>query len=275
MKAIIRIFAFLGFISIGGLFVSIIGGLAGSAADADILAPFSAVWAPEQGLYGVMPMIASTLVTALLAVLMALPLAAGILGCIWIFNNRLTHSLRWLVRFMSGIPTVVYSFCGLFILVPFFRQLWGGSGYNVLTVSVALCFLILPTVVIVADSALYPLMSKPQGLTLTTSALGMTRTAAFMRAALYIQRKWLVTAVLLGFSRALGDTMVALMLSGNVPLAPSGILEPVRTLSGHISLLAATEINAQVQYTLFLSGFLLFAAALGVNLCATVLRKRQ
>jgi len=237
------------------------------------LSVFAAEWIPADSKYGILPMISGTVVTALLAVLFAAPLSLGIITCIWVYKNAFSSFLRGLLRFMSGIPTVVYAFCGLFILVPLFRSMYGGSGFSIFTVSAVLCLLILPIMTLTADSALHSFIKSPENPMLTADSLGIKRDKSFLYLALYAQRKLLLTGVLLAFGRAMGDTLIALMLSGNAPVMPDGVLSSVRTLSGHISLLTAAEITPQAEFTLFLSGFLLFVSALFVSFITRALRR--
>ena len=270
-------FAVAGLLSVAALFAAVLGGLFYSVWKIGFgaaLSAFSAEWAPADGKYGIVPMIAGTTLTAVLATLCAIPLSFGIISCVWIYNNRFSRFLRGLLRFMSGIPTVIYAFCGLFILIPVIRSAHGGSGYSILAVSVVLCILILPTMTLTADSALHTFIKNPENPMLTAASLGINRDKSFLYIALYARRKWLFTGALLAFSRALGDTLIALMLSGNAPVLPEGLFSSVRTLSAHINLLTAAEITPQAEFTFFLSGFLLFVAALSVNFITRALRGR-
>jgi phosphate transport system permease protein len=261
ISASIRFFSYTATGCIALLFFVILGGLIFSAIHADI--------SPLNALISLIPMVTTTLLTALLAVLFAIPLSFGILYSIWVHN---IHILRWLLRFMSGIPTVVYGFCGLMILVPVFRAIGGGTGFSVLLVSVILCFLILPTLTIVADSAMHNIMNQ-SGLLFTTAALGMSKPQAFLHVAIYAQRYGLVSAALLAFGRAMGDTLIALMLSGNTAIMPEGLFSSVRTLAGHISLLTATALTADIEFTLFMAGSLLFAASLGISIAIQLIKR--
>jgi phosphate transport system permease protein len=268
---ILKLLTTLAFACCGLLLAVIIIGLVYSgirAGSASVLSAFSSTWSPESGVYGIVPMMAGSLLTAILATAAAIPLSFGILSCMWLYDNAISHSLRALLRFMSGIPTVLYAFCGLFILVPFIRNAGMGAGYGILTVSIVLCLLILPTMTILADAALAQL----GGLDITAAALGISREKAFLHVAIPARRKALLSALLLSFSRALGDTMVALMLAGNSAIMPEGLFASVRTLSSHISLLTATEITAGIEFTMFLAGFLLFLMALLLSVVAHRLR---
>jgi ABC-type phosphate transport system permease subunit len=215
-------------------------------------------------------MIAGTFFAAFLATALSALLSLGISCYLWVHENRASNLLRSLLRFMSGVPTVVYGVCGVFILIPFFRRVWGGSGYNAAIVALPLALLILPTIVLLLDSAL----SDRRRLIVCAASLGLRAEKAFIHVALVAQKKQALQAVLLGFSRALGDTLIALMLSGNTPVMPGGLFSSLRTLSGHISLLTATEIDAHIEFTLFLSGALLFTVALGVSAASRIIGTR-
>ena len=274
---LIRFFALCAAIALAALFISITAGLLYCAwrAGAGALKAFGPIWNPANGLYGILPMVAGSFITAFMAVGLAFPLSCGILAFIWVYDNRLSHLLRDLLRFMSGIPTVVYGFFGLFLLIPFLRALSGTSGYGVFAVSLILALLVLPVMTITADSALSSALKGSENPMLTASALGLRREQAFLYIVLATQKKALLMGLLLAFSRALGDTLVALMLAGNAPVFPSGLFSSVRTLSGHISLLTATEITPQTEFTLFLSGFILFSAAFVISLITAKIQRRK
>ncbi|MDR0453225.1 MAG: ABC transporter permease subunit [Deferribacteraceae bacterium] len=275
--AAVYLFTSLGFLSIAALFAVIISGFFYSISKIGLgaaISSFTFEWIPEGGKYGILPMIAGTSLIALIAVLFAVPLSFGIVTSVWIYNNAFSAFLRGLLRFMSGIPTVVYAFCGIIVIIPIFRSVSGGSGYNIITVSAALCFLILPTMTLTADSALHSFINSPENPVLTADSLGIKREKSFIYMVMYAQKKLLFTGALLAFGRAAGDTLIVLMLSGNAPVMPGGLFSSVRTLSGHISLLTAAEITPQAEFTLFLSGFLLFILALFLNFIVRTLRGR-
>jgi phosphate transport system permease protein len=279
LRGALHIFAAAGAVCVVALFGVIVGALVVSAVKAGgsggtglaaVRGAFAVRWAPAEGAYGIVPMIAGTFFAAVLATALAALAALGISCYLWAHDNRASALLRSLLRFMSGVPTVVYGVCGVFILIPFFRQVWGGAGYNAAIVALVLALLILPTIVLVLDSAL----SDRRQILLCAASLGLSAEAAFIHVALAARKKQALSALLLGFSRALGDTLIALMLSGNTPVMPGGLFSSLRTLSGHISLLTATEIDAHIEFTLFLSGALLFTAALGVSAASRIIGRR-
>ena len=240
----------------------------------DFLQAFSLSWNPRQGSYGIVPMLAGSVLLAGLATLMALPLCLGLMGFLWGEERSLLgKAIRGLLRFMISIPTVVYGFCAVILLVPLMRAAFGGTGLHLLTTALVLALLILPTMAAVIDNALAQQLGSPQGLALAGSALGLNRQQIFWHIALPAQKRWIGTGVLLALGRALGDTMLPLMLSGNTPLLPSGPLSGIRTLATHISLLTATEISPQIELTLYLAGVLLLLTSTGASVCGRILQR--
>ena len=231
----------------------------------DFLQAFSLSWNPRQGSYGIVPMLAGSVLLAGLATLMALPLCLGLMGFLWGEERSLLgKAIRGLLRFMISIPTVVYGFCAVILLVPLMRAAFGGTGLHLLTTALVLALLILPTMAAVIDNALAQQLG---------SALGLNRQQIFWHIALPAQKRWIGTGVLLALGRALGDTMLPLMLSGNTPLLPSGPLSGIRTLATHISLLTATEISPQIELTLYLAGVLLLLTSTGASVCGRILQR--
>ena len=178
------------------------------------------------------------------------------------------------MRFMVSIPTVVYGFCAVILLVPLMREGFAGTGLHLLTSSLVLALLILPTMTLVFDTALQQLGSD-KNLLLATAALGLNRRQYFWLIAIPAQKRWFMVAVLLAMGRALGDTMIPLMLSGNAPVWPEGPLSSFRTLATHIGLLTATEITPNIELTLYLAGTLLLLTSTGANICGRFLGGRS
>ncbi len=240
----------------------------------DFLRAFSLEWNPQRDSYGVLPMLVGSLLLASLATIMALPLCLGLMGFLWSEERSLLGKVvRNLLRFMVSIPTVVYGFCAVILLVPLMRDAFTGTGMHLTTTALVLSLLILPTMSTVVDNALALQLGNPQGLTLAGCALGLSRLQIFWLIALPAQKRWVGTGVLLAFGRALGDTMLPLMLSGNAPILPSGLFSSIRTLATHINLLTATEIRPQIELTLYLAGFLLLLTSVGVSLCARLMQR--
>ncbi|MDR0663379.1 MAG: ABC transporter permease subunit [Spirochaetaceae bacterium] len=227
---------------------------------------FSWVWAPYEGRFGILPMLAGSLVLSTATLFIAWP--ASVAAACWRLAHRGAFAARAfhaIIRFMTAIPTVVYGFAALFLLTPLVREALGGSGLCLLSTSLTLTLLIIPTMVLVLESALEPRLDElcPGGL-----ALGMTRLELLWHFVFPASKKPLLAAALLGFGRAIGDTLLPLMLSGNSPHAPLTLTDSLRTLTAHMSLVTANEVGGSAYNSLFAAGAFLFVVNALVSLVA-------
>lgn len=224
---------------------------------------FSWRWSPSQGQFGILPMIAGSVLLSVSAVALAWPLALGL--CCWLLESSGTRIaaprralalfIAGLVRFMTAVPTVVYGFVAVFLLVPFIRTAaGGGSGLCWLSAGLALSVLLLPTMVLVMETGL---RSRLENLHLATSALGFDRLQTLAYFVLPQSRRCLLTALALGFGRGIGDTLIALMLSGNWPQLPALPTDSLRTLTAHMALVTANEVGGTAYNSLFAAGAIL------------------
>ena len=218
--------------------------------------PFSWDWAPAQGNYGILPMLAGSCLLAFSALAVGWPLALG--AVCWLLCegpfpclHRLVHGLT---RFMTAIPTVVYGFAAVFLLVPLVRSGWGGSGFSWLAAGVMLTLLVLPTMILVLEAGLRP---RLEALELPGAALGFSRTALLALVVLPQARGTLISAAVLGFGRAVGDTLLPLMLAGNAPQVPADPSAGLRTLTAHMALVTSNEVSSAAYESLFVAGFFL------------------
>ena len=226
---------------------------------------FSLLWRPESGHYGIVPMVAGSAMIGLGALLLALPVALGIVG--FCLHERYQKAARWirsLIRLMAGIPTVVYGLAALFLLVPLLRETFrSGSGYCLLAAMVMIVLLILPVMVMMLDSHCRPLAAQ---LKLAGAALGFSETQRVFYLILPNARRGFFSAALLGFSRAIGDTLLPLMLAGNAPQLTGNLLDSVRALTAHIGLVIATEYGSDAYNSLFAAGLLLLSLSVSTTL---------
>lgn len=222
-------------------------------------------WRPFHGHYGIVAMIQGSLGLTVLAMLLACPLGAGIcLFCSGLAVGPAANAVKSLISFMAGIPTVVYGFVSAFTLVPFLRTHFSaGSGYCWLAAGLTLSLLILPTIVLIGLSAMERVQKE---LSLTYTALGMSRAQALIHVVFPAAWPGLLAACLLGFGRAVGDTLIALMLAGNAPQFPGSLFDSIRTLTAHIALVVATDSQSPAYRSVFAAGCLLFAIAAAVNI---------
>ncbi|MDL2316475.1 ABC transporter permease subunit [Desulfovibrio sp. OttesenSCG-928-A18] len=238
-------------------------------------------WRPYQGDFGILPMLAGSMLLALSALALAWPLAvlllcgmlprgpaaAGRKGAGLRLRRLGADLLPWAIRLMTAVPTVVYGFAALFLLTPLVRRGLGGSGLCLLSAALVLALLILPGMVLVMEAGLAPRLQRlcPGGL-----ALGFSRLELLWHVVFPSARKTLLASALLGFGRAMGDTLLPLMLAGNAPQVPGGLTEGLRTLTAHMALVTANEVGGAAYDSLFAAGALL----LGVNTLASVAARR-
>ncbi len=214
-------------------------------------------WSPMHHQFGIRPMLIGTLCIASLALLFAIPLS---LGCAVFIHTtaprgagRIVHKL---VQVMTGIPTVVYGFVGIFLLVPLVRESFGhGSGLCILSAGSMLAILVSPTMILFFVDGL---SAVPDSYCKAVSALGATPVQRLMY--VMIPHAWptILAGIVLGFGRAVGDTMIALMLAGNAVAQPQSILDPVRTLTAHIALIIAADFDSLEFRSLFVCGLTLY-----------------
>jgi phosphate transport system permease protein len=225
---------------------------------------FSWTWHPFGGLFGILPMIIGTICLAGTAMCLAYPLAVGI--CCFLHGlgpGYLRRPVLILVEFMTSIPTVVYGFVAVFLLVPYIRRAFEhGTGYSWLAASLMLALLILPTMVLMLHNQFR--IVEPEVRT-TALALGMNHVEKFVYVVFPQSGKGFLSAAVLGFGRAVGDTLLPLMLAGNAVESPASPLDSIRTLTSHIALVVATDSQSGAYHSLFVCGMLLFLASFGVN----------
>lgn len=195
---------------------------------------FGMNWSPLEGQYGVFPMIIGSLGITLLSLLMAVPL--GLLCAIFLAEvapARIRKILKPTLQTLAGIPSVVYGFFGLILLVPFMRAQFGGTGFSMFTASVILTVMILPIIVSVSEDAL---RSIPHEYKEASLALGATHWQTIKNVIFPAAIPGVITSVILGMGRAVGETLAIIMVAGNVVQIPGSIFDPVRALTSNIAI---------------------------------------
>ncbi len=221
-------------------------------------------WQPTAGQFNILPMILGTLWTTVGAIAVALPL--GILSaifCQFYAPKFLANLYRRLLELLAGIPSVVYGFWGLVVLVPLINQV-RSPGTSLLAGVVILALMILPTVALIADASLGKV---PTSYLCGAKALGISRWGMVWGVAVPAAKSGLVTAGILATGRALGETMAVLMVCGNVVKAPMSVFDPVRTLTANIALEMAYALDDH-RAALFVSGLCLMAVVMVLILVA-------
>lgn len=229
-------------------------------------------WKPLNNLFGIFPMIVGSVYVTAGAILFGVPL--GILCAVFMSGfcpKKLYPLLKPAIELMAGIPSIVYGFFGLVVIVPLMQDLFGGSGKSVLTASILLGIMILPTIVGVSESAI---RAVPQSYYEGALALGDTHERSIFCAVLPAAKSGIMAGVILGVGRAVGETMAVIMVAGNQPVIPGSVLSGVRTLTANIVLEMgyAEGLHRQV---LIATGVVLFVFILMINLLFSLLKRRE
>lgn len=225
--------------------------------------------------YGIIPLLIGSLLTTIIALAIAVP--AGIASAIFIaerLEGWLQTTVKTVVELFAGFPSVVLGFFGLVVLGPLLARIAQvSSGLGLLTAGIVLGTMALPTVITVSDDAI---RIVPHSYREAAYALGASRFTTAIRIVLPAARSGILAATMLGFGRAIGETMAVLMVAGNAPLIPKSLFDPVRTITSTIAIeLGETAFNTIHFFSLFALGFVLFLIALATNLLAELLIQRE
>lgn len=229
-------------------------------------------WAPKQELFGVLPMIVGSLYVTVGAIVVGVPI--GLLTAIFMAKfcpEKLYKVLKPAVELLAGIPSIVYGFFGLVVIVPIVRNLFGGGGKGVLTASVLLGIMILPTIIGVAESAI---RAVPESYFEGALALGATKERGVFTAVLPAAKSGIFAGIILGIGRAIGETMAVVMIAGNQTIIPDEITDGVRTLTANVVLEMgyATGLHREA---LIATAVVLFVFILIINLSFSLLKGRN
>ena len=230
-------------------------------------------WKPGADIYGIFPMIVGSVYVTAGALLLGVPVALLTAVYLAFFCPKgLYHVLKPAVELLAGIPSVVYGFFGIVVLVPAVRALgerWDGSGNAMLTASILLAIMILPTIIGVVEPALRAVPTSDYEGAL---ALGATHERSVYTAVVPAAKSGILAGIVLGVGRAMGETMAVIMVAGNQPRMPKGILQGVRTLTGNIVIEMgyATGLHREA---LIATGVVLFVFILLINLCFSAIKR--
>ena len=234
---------------------------------------FGQLWRPSNDIYGILPFILGSIYVTAGAIVVGVPLA--LLTSIFLAKycpKKIYEVCKSGINLMAGIPSVIYGFFGLIVIVPLVKQIFNiRAGQTMLTASILLGIMILPTVVGVAESAL---QSVPESYYEGSLALGATHSRSVFFVMVPAAKSGIVAGIVLGIGRAIGETMAVIMIAGNQPAMPRGLLNGVRTLTSNIVMEMgyATGIHREV---LIATGVVLFVFILLINLIVTVLKRRD
>lgn len=195
---------------------------------------FGLNWSPDNNEFGIFPMIVGSVYITLIALIMAVPISVSCAIFLEeIAPKKLKNLFKPIIQTLAGIPSVIYGFFGLTLIAPAIRNMFGGTGFSILTASVVLALMILPTIISLSQDAI---KSVPDYYRQASLGLGSTQWQCIKNLILPIALPGIITAIILGIGRAVGETLAILMLAGNVSMIPSSIISPVRTLTSNIAL---------------------------------------
>lgn len=232
---------------------------------------FGTKWKPGNDIYGIFPMILGSIFVTIGAILVGVPI--GILTAVYLAKfcpKRFYRILRSAVDLLSGVPSVVYGFFGMVVLVPVMAKLFGGSGKNIVTASILLGIMILPTIIGVSEAAV---RAVPESYYEGALALGATHEYSVFFTILPAARSGILAGVILGVGRAVGETMAVIMVAGNQARIPNSVFSGVRTMTANIVLEMGYAADLHRE-ALIATAVVLFAFILMINLCFSVISRK-
>ena len=233
---------------------------------------FGQKWKPSNEVFGIFPMIIGSIYITAGAVVIGVPI--GILTAVFLARfcpEKLYKIIKPAVDLLAGIPSVVYGFFGLCVIVPFVRNHIGGDGNSILTASILLGFMILPTIINVSESSIRAVPEKYyQG----ALALGATHERSVFCTVVPAAKSGIMAGIVLGIGRAIGETMAVIMVAGNQARMPKGILEGIRTMTSNIVMEMgyATDLHREA---LIATGVVLFVFILIINTLFSILKNKD
>lgn len=233
---------------------------------------FGTTWRPSNEIFGIGTMIVGSLYVMAGALVIGVPL--GILCAIFLANfgsNRVAKVAKAGVQLLAGIPSVVYGFFGLVVLIPFIRANLGGTGQSVLCASIVLGIMILPTIITLSESAL---KAVPQTYYEGALALGADHERSVMRVVLPAAVSGIMASIILAIGRAIGETMAVIMVAGNQVQLPGAITEGVRTMTANIVLEMGYAADLH-RGALIGTACVLFVFILIINFCFSAIKRRN
>ncbi|MCX7976650.1 MAG: phosphate ABC transporter permease subunit PstC [Bellilinea sp.] len=239
---------------------------------------FGSRWYPIEHYFGILPLISGSLLVTVGAILIAIPLGIGTAVFLSEFSPVwLRNLLKPIIEILAGLPSVVLGFLGIQIVAPFFRRFFDlPTGLTAFTGAVLLALISLPTIVSIAEDALN---TVPPAYRQGALALGATNWQTAWGVTVPAARSGLLTALMLGIGRSIGETMAVMMVTGNAPVLPSGLnalFMPARTMTATIaSEMGEVATGSPHYHVLFFIGIILFLISLVVNLTASSLTLRS
>lgn len=229
-------------------------------------------WKPGNAVFGILPFILGSIYVTAGALIVGVP--TGLLTAIFMSrfaSKRIVKIMRPAISLLAGIPSVVYGFFGLVVLVPLVREIFGGTGSALLTACILLGMMILPTIITVSESALN---AVPSSYYEGALALGATHERSVFHVVLPAAKSGVMAGVILGIGRAIGEATAVMMVAGNRTAMPKGLLKGVRTLTSNIVLEMGYAVDMHRE-ALIATAVVLFTFILLINVLTSILKRRN
>lgn len=233
---------------------------------------FGTKWQPSSETFGILPMIVGSIYVTAGSIIVGVPI--GILCAVYLTYfcpKKLYKIIKPAIELLAGIPSIVYGFFGLVVIVPLFQNLFGGNGKGILTASVLLGVMILPTIVSVSEASL---QAVPSSYYEGSLGLGASHERSVYFVCLKAAKSGILASVILGVGRAIGETMAVIMIAGNSPIMPDSILSNVRTMTANVvmEMSYATGLHREA---LIGTAVVLFVFILIINLSFSCIKRKE
>ena len=229
------------------------------------------VWKPLENHFGILPMIVGSCYVTAGAIIIGVPV--GLLCAIYMAKfcpRGVYRILKPAIDLLAGIPSIIYGFFGLMVIVPVMQQLTGTSGKGVLTASIMLGIMILPTIISVSEAAI---RAVPESYYEGALALGATHERSVFFTTVPAAKSGIMAGIILGIGRAIGETMAVVMVAGNQPVIPESLTSGVRTMTINIVLEMGYAAKGMHRDALIATAVVLFVFILIINICFSLVRR--
>lgn len=233
---------------------------------------FGLKWKPSIDLYGIFPMIVGSITVTLGALILGVPL--GLFTAVFLARycpKQLYNFFESGIKLLAGIPSVVYGFFGLTVIVPAIRNTFGGNGTSILAASIVLAIMILPTIISVSESSI---RAVPSLYFEGSLALGACKERSIFLVELKAAKSGIMAGIILGVGRAVGETMAVIMVAGNQAILPRSLVKGIRTLTANIVLEMGYAADLH-RDALIATSVILFIFILIINLCFSLLKEKK
>ncbi|MGN0462693.1 MAG: phosphate ABC transporter permease subunit PstC [Ruminococcus sp.] len=233
---------------------------------------FGTHWKPSSGEFGIFPMIVASIYVTAGAIIIGVPI--GLLTAVFLAKycpKRLYKVIKPLINLLASIPSIVYGFFCLVVVVPIIQELTNTSGKGILTASILLGIMILPTIINTSESSI---RAVPDMYYEGALALGATKERSIFKTVIPAAKSGIMSGIILGIGRAIGETMAVVMIAGNTPIMPRGITSSVRTLTSNIVMEMAYSSGLH-QKALIATAMVLFVFILIINICFSIIVRKK